>query len=212
MRRLTVKCLAWCVPLLPRRWLPRNAATLRRRGDAQAARLSMQADLDTTADWSIERLSTQSSETAARLEPESAPSSHWGLMPATTDLFAARGNLSGMTSDTVAHETLRWTEAERAFSAHWRSERQLPAPTSVLVADDTMPANTAFRLASEGAALLWRGDFNNARHLLQALARRVDRPPRNPPRLAAKAFGLGTVTSTQTVARAAWRAHARPRP
>lgn len=35
------------------------------RGDAQAARLSMQADLDTTADYLILRLSTNTSETAA---------------------------------------------------------------------------------------------------------------------------------------------------
>jgi SAM-dependent methyltransferase len=36
----------------------------------------------------------------------------------------------------------------------------------------------AYRLACEGTALLWRGDFHNARQLLQALARRVDRKPR----------------------------------
>ena len=41
-----------------------------------------------------------------------------------------------------------------------------------------MPANTAYRLACEGTGLLWQGDFNNARHLLQALLRRLDRPPR----------------------------------
>ena len=38
-----------------------------------------------------------------------------------------------------------------------------------------MPADTALRLAHEGTALLWRGDFHNARHLLQALTRRLDR-------------------------------------
>jgi SAM-dependent methyltransferase len=48
----------------------------------------------------------------------------------------------------------------------------------VQVADDTLNADTAYRLACEGTALLWRGDFHNARQLLQALARRVDRKPR----------------------------------
>ena len=48
----------------------------------------------------------------------------------------------------------------------------------MVVADDTLPANAAYRLACEGTGLLWQGDFNNARHLLQALMRRVDRPPR----------------------------------
>jgi methylase of polypeptide subunit release factors len=44
----------------------------------------------------------------------------------------------------------------------------------VQLADDTMNADTAYRLACEGTALLWRGDFQNARQLLQALARRAD--------------------------------------
>jgi SAM-dependent methyltransferase len=48
----------------------------------------------------------------------------------------------------------------------------------VQIADDQMAADTAYRLAGEGTALLWRGDFQNARQLLQALARRLDRPPR----------------------------------
>lgn len=38
-----------------------------------------------------------------------------------------------------------------------------------------MTADAAFRLAAEGTALLWRGDFQNARQLLQAMARRIDR-------------------------------------
>jgi methylase of polypeptide subunit release factors len=44
----------------------------------------------------------------------------------------------------------------------------------VEAADDTLPANQAYRLACEGTALLWRGDFQNARQLLQAMARRID--------------------------------------
>ena len=43
-----------------------------------------------------------------------------------------------------------------------------------------MKADAAYRLACEGTALLWRGDFQNARQLLQALARRVDRSTRSP--------------------------------
>jgi methylase of polypeptide subunit release factors len=43
-----------------------------------------------------------------------------------------------------------------------------------------MTADTAYRLACEGTALLWRGDFQNARQLLQALARRIDRRPKKP--------------------------------
>jgi methylase of polypeptide subunit release factors len=40
-------------------------------------------------------------------------------------------------------------------------------------ADDTMTADIAYRFASEGVGLIWTGDFQNARQLLQALARRV---------------------------------------
>jgi methylase of polypeptide subunit release factors len=45
-----------------------------------------------------------------------------------------------------------------------------------VLADDTLSADAAFRLASEGTGMLWRGDFQNARLLLQALARRIDKP------------------------------------
>ena len=38
-----------------------------------------------------------------------------------------------------------------------------------------MPADVAYRLACEGTALLWRGDFQNARLLLQALGRRLEK-------------------------------------
>ena len=67
-------------------------------------------------------------------------------------------------------------EAGQNGSARWRSERAAPPPKRVVLADDTLNADTAYRLACEGTALLWRGDFQNARQLLQALARRVDKP------------------------------------
>ena len=41
--------------------------------------------------------------------------------------------------------------------------------------DDKTTADDAYRLACEGTSLLWRGDFHNARQLLQALGRRIDR-------------------------------------
>ena len=61
--------------------------------------------------------------------------------------------------------------------ARWRCERGSAPPRRVERVDDTLPADIAYRLACEGTALLWDGDFQNARHLLQALARRVDRGP-----------------------------------
>jgi SAM-dependent methyltransferase len=76
---------------------------------------------------------------------------------------------------------LQWAEGGEQRVARWRSEAGVPPPKRVQVVDDTLSADAAFRLASEGTALLWRSDFNNARQLLQAMARRADRRPRNPP-------------------------------
>jgi methylase of polypeptide subunit release factors len=69
---------------------------------------------------------------------------------------------------------IHWIEHGTEHSARWRSESGWPAPKKVVLADDTMNADTAWRHALDGTALLWRGDFQNARQLLQALVRRVD--------------------------------------
>ncbi|WP_137926137.1 class I SAM-dependent methyltransferase [Cupriavidus sp. 2SB] len=82
--------------------------------------------------------------------------------------------------------TIHWTEDGAEHSALWRSESGLPPPKRVVIADDQTPADTAYRLASEGTALLWRGDFQNARQLLQAMARRVDKKPQRKSRNADK--------------------------
>lgn len=73
---------------------------------------------------------------------------------------------------------IHWNEAGEARSARWRSEAGTPPPKRVEVVDDRINADSAYRLACEGTALLWRGDFQNARQLLQAMARRTDEPPR----------------------------------
>jgi len=75
-------------------------------------------------------------------------------------------------SDTMGQ--LSWLEGGTKRSASWRSESGWPAPKKVVVADDAMNADTAYRLALEGTALLWRGDFQNARQLLSALVRRIE--------------------------------------
>jgi len=72
---------------------------------------------------------------------------------------------------------VHWTEAGAPSSAHWRAESGHPPPGRIVIADDQTSAAAAYRLASGGTALLWRGDFQNARQLLQALTRRVDPTP-----------------------------------
>ncbi|MGN9783839.1 methyltransferase [Nonomuraea sp. ZG12] len=83
---------------------------------------------------------------------------------------------------------IRWTEDGEARSARWRSENGSPPPARVVIADDRLTADTAYRLACEGTALLWRGDFHNARQLLRAMARRAGRRPRGPALPPAHAF------------------------
>ncbi len=82
--------------------------------------------------------------------------------------------------------TIHWTEAGEECSALWRSERGAPPPRRVILADDTITADAAYRLACEGTALLWRGDFHNATQLLQAMARRADKMPARKQRKTAK--------------------------
>ena len=78
----------------------------------------------------------------------------------------------------LASPILQWTEDKQSRTALWRSERDAVPPKRVVLADDTLSADSAYRMACEGMGLLWRGDFQNARLLLQALARRIDKPPK----------------------------------
>jgi len=90
-----------------------------------------------------------------------------------------------------------WTEADAPRSARWRSEGGAPPPKRVMVADDRITADAAYRLASEGTALLWRGDFQNARQLLQAMARRIDRKPRKAASSPLEAFNFHRQAQSQ---------------
>ena len=92
---------------------------------------------------------------------------------------------------------ISWTEGEEAHSADWRSTAGMPPPRRVVVADDTLTADTAYRLACEGTALLWRGDFQNARQLLQALVRRVGRKARKPADSPKEAFHQHRLAQSQ---------------
>lgn len=63
-------------------------------------------------------------------------------------------------------------------SARWRSESGAPPPRQMAIVDDRITADQAYGLACQGTALLWRGDYQNARQLLAALGKRSDRGPR----------------------------------
>ena len=85
-----------------------------------------------------------------------------------------------MKTQDVEVPMVSWPERGETRSARWFSEAGIAPPKRVIVADDRMNADRAYRYACEGTAMLWRGDFNNARALLQAMARRVDAKPSGP--------------------------------
>lgn len=72
---------------------------------------------------------------------------------------------------------IRWSHAGETYQADWLSSIQPNPPKWFEVIGDQTNADTAYRLASEGCGMIYQGDFQNARQLLQALARRVDKKP-----------------------------------
>ncbi len=78
---------------------------------------------------------------------------------------------------------IHWDEGGQACSAKWHSENGIAPHKKIQIADDTLTADIAYRLACEGTAILYRGDFQNARQLLQALVRRVDKPTKKSKRV-----------------------------
>lgn len=73
---------------------------------------------------------------------------------------------------------IHWLEDGEALEALWRSHSGTPPATRVVVADGKMTADEAYGLACQGTALLWRGDFQEARRMLTALGNRADRAAR----------------------------------
>ena len=91
-------------------------------------------------------------------------------------------------TDNKPEITVTWQEKNKPNSAVWQSEANAAPPKSIVVADDTMKADEAYRLACEGTGFLYRGDFQNAKQLLQAVTKRVDRKPVKPATTMLEAF------------------------
>jgi SAM-dependent methyltransferase len=81
-------------------------------------------------------------------------------------------------TDRGSFPIIHWLEDGKAIEAQWRSHNGTPPATRVVVADGKMTADEAFDLACQGTALLWRGDFQEARQMLTALGSRADRRKR----------------------------------
>lgn len=83
-----------------------------------------------------------------------------------------------MSTQPIATQTITWQHKGQTQTALWHSLKAAVAPKKVILADDTINANAAYKLVCEGTALLWQGDFHQAKQLLQALARRCSHTPR----------------------------------
>ncbi|MES2579823.1 MAG: class I SAM-dependent methyltransferase [Pseudomonadota bacterium] len=93
-----------------------------------------------------------------------------------------------MTENLNSNLTITWQEKGKPQQAVWQSEANAAPPKNIVVADDTMKADEAYRLACEGTGFLYKGDFQNAKQLLQAVTKRVDRKPIKPAATMLEAF------------------------
>ncbi len=102
-------------------------------------------------------------------------------------------------------ETIAWADSDGLqHQVRWRSLAGHSPPRRVVLADDRISADAAYKLVCEGTGLLWCGDYQNARHLLQALGRRIDDRALR----AAKAAGKAAAAAGQSVPKRAGGARA----
>ena len=119
---------------------------------------------------------TGATESSTAVDPAGAPATADGISES---------------APSTATADIHWQTGDIEHTARWHSEGGWPAPKRVVVVDDTLTADAAYRLAKSGTGLLWQGDFQNARQLLTAMARRVDRRRRTPSTDMRAAFEAG---------------------
>lgn len=86
---------------------------------------------------------------------------------------------------------LVWQDKGQEHRALWQADNGARLPSRVQVVN-AMEADEAHRLASAGTGLLWHGDFQQAKQLLQAMSQRMDaaaqRKKSSPPATALASF------------------------
>lgn len=70
--------------------------------------------------------------------------------------------------------TIQWQEAGQARAALWQVDNGARLPSRVEVVTVAPAAPEAYRMACAGTALLWRGDYEQGKLLLQAMSRHMD--------------------------------------
>jgi 16S rRNA G1207 methylase RsmC len=98
----------------------------------------------------------------------------------------------------IQNTSIHWHENDQACAALWHSVNGMAPHKKLVPADDTMTADDAYHLACEGTAILWKGDFQNARQLLQALVRRIDKPSKKSKRAGKRADQAGDAAVKKT--------------
>ncbi|OQW70729.1 MAG: methylase [Proteobacteria bacterium ST_bin12] len=91
-------------------------------------------------------------------------------------------------TETTAKVNVTWQEKGKPQQAVWQSEANAAPPKSIQIADDTTSAKDAYKLICEGTAFLYKGDFQNAKQMLQAITRKFDIKPIKPAENLTQAF------------------------
>jgi methylase of polypeptide subunit release factors len=81
-----------------------------------------------------------------------------------------------MSFETNPNKQLTFEFEGQTLTKKWISENSFSPPQKVMVIDDSFSANRYTNLASQGVSFVWKGDYQNAKQLLQAVQRRIKRP------------------------------------
>lgn len=68
---------------------------------------------------------------------------------------------------------LTYEQNGQSITKNWVTENNFSLPKKVMVIDDSFSADRYTSLASQGISFVWKGDYHNAKQLLQAVQRRI---------------------------------------
>lgn len=75
----------------------------------------------------------------------------------------------------TSSHNVSWIDKSATNTAVWQSEAGYPPPNNVVMVNDATTGDAAYWRACAGESMLYSGDFQNAKQLLQAVTRRVNR-------------------------------------
>ncbi len=73
----------------------------------------------------------------------------------------------------MIHKQLTYEFQGQTVTKNWITENNFSMPRKIMVVDDNFSADRYVVLASEGTSFVWKGDYHNAKQLLQAVQRRI---------------------------------------